>query len=178
VETKGKLILSPSLAARLMVPPGQPSIRVRVGAIVVNAELVVGNGKRSSYILSPELRKALYINKRKSLLIRYQPEDHMIHFGPTIGVLASGLPNRPQCDPKSLQAELIMLTQVGRKIPGQVYVLPRAPLIGTDQPFGDAITSPLKTGKATGLQEYIRCRTWYTIGSVHESARAGKKPSI
>lgn len=122
METKGKIILAPSLAGKLMVPPGQKFIRVRAGAIIVNAELVVGNGKRSSYILSPELRQALYINKRKSLPVRYQPEDNMIHFGPTIGVLSSGLPNRPKYDPKSLQAELIMLSQVGRKIPGQVYV--------------------------------------------------------
>lgn len=122
MEIKGKLIISPRLAARLLVPPGQSWIRVRVGAIIVAAELVIGNGQRSSYILSPDLRKALYINKRKSLPVRYQPDENMIHFGPTIGVLSSGLPNRPLYDPKSLQAELIMLSQVGRKIPGQVYV--------------------------------------------------------
>lgn len=122
MEIKGKIIISPGLAARLLVPPGCQSLRVRVGAIVVNTELVIGNGQRSSYILSPDLRKALYISKRKSLPVRYQPDENIIHFGPTIGILSSGLPNRPQYDPKSLQAELIMLSQMGRKIAGQVYV--------------------------------------------------------
>lgn len=122
METKGKIILSPTLAAKLLVPPNHKNIKLRVGAIVVIAELVIGNGQRSSYILSPELRSALYINKRKSMKIRYQPEENMIHFGPTIGILSSGLPNRPQYDPKSLQAELIMLSQVGRKMSGQIYV--------------------------------------------------------
>lgn len=122
METKGKIILSPALAAKLMVSPDLRFTRVRVGAIVVNAELVIGKGQRSSYILSPELRSALFIIKKQSLLIRYHAAENMIHLGPTIGVLSSGLPNRPQYDPKSLQAELIMLSQVGRKMSGQVYI--------------------------------------------------------
>ncbi|PKM76839.1 MAG: hypothetical protein CVU90_10460 [Firmicutes bacterium HGW-Firmicutes-15] len=120
MSTVGKIFMSDVLISKLDIPLAS-TVKVRVGVKVVSSKLVVRNGKLSSYMLSPQLAKALCLNRRKPLQIRYDQEKEMIHIGPTIGILASYLPNELEFNPKSVQAELIFLSKIGQQLPAQVY---------------------------------------------------------
>lgn len=117
----GRISISDHLANRLGIT-AQPHIQIRVGCIIVTSELVIRPDTRSTYMLSPALAQALYIHDHKRLQIRYDNQAGLLHLGPTIGILTTGLPNRGECEPTSLQAELIYLSQVARTLPGQIYV--------------------------------------------------------
>ena len=119
MNTTGKIGISNLLMRNLEIPM-QPYIRVRVGNLVVTSELEITNNDRAAYTLSSSLANALYI-KRKALQIRYDKQENMIHLGPTIGILATSLPNRSGYDPKSTQAELIYLSDTGKKTAGYVF---------------------------------------------------------
>lgn len=121
MKVVGKIFLSNRLVERLgLDSPRQ--IQVRVGCLILNTEMVVRENARSSYMLSPALAKALHIRKRKRLKIRYDRQADMLHLGPTIGILTTGLPNRGDYDPTSLQAELMYLSQVSKTLSGQIYI--------------------------------------------------------
>lgn len=117
----GKIILSTRLASRLGIYYATWAA-VRAGSLTVPAEVRIENNQRSSYILSPVLRAALCIQKKRRMLVRYDKNENTIHLGPTIGIFVTGLPNREVYDPTGLQAELIMLSKIGRTLPGQVFV--------------------------------------------------------
>ncbi|NLJ73081.1 MAG: YheC/YheD family protein [Syntrophomonadaceae bacterium] len=116
----GKIILTRPMLDKLSVPM-QAYIRVRVGNTVVTSQLEVSNKDNYSYSLSTSLAKALYIKKRP-LRIRYDEKFNTIHLGPTIGILSTSLPNRTNYDPKSTNAELIYLSDIGKKIDGNVFL--------------------------------------------------------
>ncbi len=117
----GKIFLSDRLVERLGVTV-KPLVQVRVGCLIVTAELVVIPETRATYMLSPALAQALYVHKRKRMQIRYDKQTDILHLGPTIGILATNLPNRGNCDPTSVQAELIYLNHISKTLPGQIYV--------------------------------------------------------
>ncbi len=117
----GKIFLSDRLVERLGITV-QPLVKVRVGCLIVVAELVVRPDTRATYMLSPTLAQALYIHQRKRMQIRYDKQADMLHLGPTIGILATNLPNRGNYDPTSVQAELIYLNHISKTLPGQTYV--------------------------------------------------------
>lgn len=117
----GRVFISDHLANRLGIA-SQSHIQVRVGCIIVTSELVIRPDTRSTYMLSPALAQALHIRKHKKLQIRYDKQAGLLHLGPTVGILTTGLPNRGECDPTSLQAELVYLSQVARSLPGQIYI--------------------------------------------------------
>lgn len=118
---KGTIFLSGSLITKLGIPQ-TPQIDIRVGNTVASARLVINGMKRKTYMLSPELAKFLHLGKRKRIQLRYDEESNQIHIGPVIGVLSPSLPNYDIYDPKSLQAELILLSKIGRTLPAYVYV--------------------------------------------------------
>ncbi|HAA09149.1 MAG TPA: hypothetical protein DCD98_05190, partial [Syntrophomonas sp.] len=121
MKVAGKIFLSDNLIKRLGIEV-QPLIQVRVGCLIVTAELVVIPDARATYMLSPNLAKALYIHKGKRLQIKYDKLTGMLHLGPTIGILATGLPNRGVYEPTSIQAELIYLSHISKSLPGQTYI--------------------------------------------------------
>lgn len=121
MAVNGKIILSLKLAKRLgILAPAQ--VMIRVGNTILPAEVVIGKTGRRSYILSPDLRSALHIQKNRTMLVRYDTGENTIHLGPTIGIFTSGLPNRAVYDPTGLQAELMMLSKIAREMPGQIYM--------------------------------------------------------
>ncbi len=117
----GKIILAKELAARLGIFDNC-QILIRAGSITLQAEAKVREIKHRSYILSPSLRVALHIQKKRRMLLRYDQKQNTLHLGPTVGVLATGLPNREIYDPTGLQAELMMLSKIGRKMAGQTFI--------------------------------------------------------
>lgn len=121
MQAIGKIYLSDRLVERLKIAV-RPLVQVRVGCLVVTAELVVGPEVPGSYMLSPALAQALHIHKQKRLQIRYDDENDMLHLGPTIGILATGLPRGGNYEPTSIQAELLFLSHVSHTMPGYIYV--------------------------------------------------------
>lgn len=121
MATNGKIFLSRRLAERMGVVV-QSEVQIRVGCLITTTELVIRSDEQSAYMLSPALAQALHIQKRKHLQLRYDKEAHMLHLGPTIGILTTSLPNQEECEPTSLQAELIFLSQVSKTLPGQIYI--------------------------------------------------------
>lgn len=121
MATNGKIILSTKLAKTLgILAPTQ--VLIRVGNTILPAEVGIGRTPGSSYVLSPDLLSALHITKKRRLLVRYDARENTIHLGPTIGIFASALPNRAVYDPTGLQAGLMMLSKLGRELPGQIYI--------------------------------------------------------
>lgn len=54
--------------------------------------------------------------------LRYDREAGHIHLGPTIGVLSTFLPNKEEFDPTGVQADIIYLSNMGKMVPGQVFI--------------------------------------------------------
>ncbi|MDD3022880.1 MAG: YheC/YheD family protein, partial [Syntrophomonadaceae bacterium] len=121
MNVSGSIYISKTLATRIGLQD-QDEIRVRVGGRITRSKLVIQNLKGRSYMLSPGLAHELLVKKHRRLKLRYDQQTNMIHLGPTIGVLSSSLPNREGFDPTSVQAELIYLSNIGKKLPGQVYI--------------------------------------------------------
>ncbi len=121
VKTIGRIFISSTLLDKLGLPR-HPLIRIRAGNIVVNTELRIRMEKRKSYMLSPSLKKALYVKKRKTLRLRYDEQEDMLHLGPTVGIFSTSLPNRAEFDPRSIQAELQYMSSIGKTLPGQFYI--------------------------------------------------------
>ncbi len=121
METTGRIYVSSALINKLEVP-SQPVIQVRAGNIVATAKLLIKTSSRKTYLLSPRLAKALFIQKHRRLQIRYDKEKNMLHLGPIIGILTNFLPNKKEFSPKSLQAELIFLINIGKTLPAQVFI--------------------------------------------------------
>jgi len=117
----GQIYLTDALIAKLDMPISTV-VKVRVGVRVAKSTLVIKNGGLNSYILSPELAKFLNLSSRKQMQIRYDHENEIIHIGPIIGIFTSYLPNQPDFDPKSVQAELIFLSNIGLNLPAQFYI--------------------------------------------------------
>ncbi|SHG62149.1 YheC/D like ATP-grasp [Thermosyntropha lipolytica DSM 11003] len=118
----GKIIISGALAEKLSLA-AVPEIKVRAGNITVISKLIIDRREdRLIYMVSPELAKKLYLKKKNRLHIRYDLLNKVLHIGPTIGILAASIPNQPEFDPKSTQAELIYLSKIGQKMPGQIFI--------------------------------------------------------
>ncbi|MGI6412097.1 MAG: YheC/YheD family protein [Syntrophomonadaceae bacterium] len=117
----GIIYISETLINKLGIPD-QYAIRVRVGSLEVLSKLVVKNIKRKTFMLSPELSRALLLKKRKPLKLRYDSANNSIHLGPTIGILASSIPHKSGYEATSTQAELIYLSKLSKTLNAQVYV--------------------------------------------------------
>lgn len=121
MQSAGKIIVSESLANQLELPT-QPFINVRVGQIIVSAQLEIRADDKDNYVLSPDLAQALYIRRRKQMKIRYDKAAEHLHLGPTIGVLSTFLPNKGEFDPTGVQADIMYLSNMGKLLPGQVFI--------------------------------------------------------
>lgn len=107
------------LRQKYQIPAGD-TVTVRVGCRSVTSKMLFSKG--AGFVLSPNLARSLYLSKGHRLRFRYDPKARAIHLGPTIGILATSLTNRPNPVPTSIQAELIYLSQVGKNLSGQVFV--------------------------------------------------------
>jgi hypothetical protein len=121
MDLNGKLYLTDTLLKKINMPISS-QIKVRIGVKEVMSSLVIRNSNEINFVLSPELAKALSFYNRKRLQIRYDKENNLVHIGPTIGILTAFLPNQPEFNPTSIQAELIFLSKLGAKLPAQFYI--------------------------------------------------------
>ncbi len=121
MKIHGSICISKALRDKCGIPV-QDTIRIRVGSNEVLTRLVCKEGERCTYMLSPELTRALLLKKGRRLQIRYDRVNDYIHLGPTIGILAVTLTHRGQYDPTSIKAELIYLSHVSRSLNGQIYI--------------------------------------------------------
>ncbi|NLO22438.1 MAG: YheC/YheD family protein [Syntrophomonadaceae bacterium] len=97
---------------------------VRVGSIVVRSRVRTRENSEG-FSISPDLARALNLKSSKKLRLRYDEEEHRLHLGPVIGILATALPNRANLDdmePTSLQAELSYLSRIGKGMRAMVYI--------------------------------------------------------
>lgn len=118
----GKIVISNTLAEKLGLPASS-TIDVRTGKITVTSKLIINYKEdRFIYMVSPELAKALHLQKKKHLKIRYDATSKILHLGPTIGILVASIPNHHEYDPTSTQAELIYLSKIGQKMPAQIFI--------------------------------------------------------
>jgi len=121
MKTVGQIYLTSNLINKLEIPISR-LIKVRVGVKTYLSQLIVRDSQRRSYILSPQLARALNLRKINKYQIRYDQENEMIHIGPIIGIMADYLPNETEYKPNSVQAELIYLSNMGLKLPAQYYI--------------------------------------------------------
>jgi len=121
MNTVGQIFLTGNLINRLKIPIS-PVITVRVGVKTAHCQLIIRNGQRSSYVLSPQLAEFFNLTNTFKLRVRYDQVNEMIHIGPIIGIITNVLPNQPEYSPKSVQAELIYLSKIGMKLPAQYYI--------------------------------------------------------
>jgi glutathione synthase/RimK-type ligase-like ATP-grasp enzyme len=121
MKTVGQIYLTSKLIDKLEIPISS-LIKVRVGVKTYLSQLIVRNSQRRSYILSSQLTRALNLKNTHKLQIRYDQENEMIHIGPIIGIMADHLPNEPEYEPNSVQAELIYLSHTGLRLPAQYYL--------------------------------------------------------
>ncbi|MGI6435917.1 MAG: YheC/YheD family protein [Syntrophomonadaceae bacterium] len=115
----GQIVIGHRLRQRYQIP-SEDTATVRVGCRFVTSKMTFSEG--NDYILSPDLTRALYLSKGHKLRFRYDSGARMIHLGPTVGILATSLPNRLNPSPTSVQAELVYLSQLGKTLRGQVFV--------------------------------------------------------
>ncbi len=121
MQNRGQLYVTQKTLNRLNIPYSE-QIDVRVGVKTVPAQLVVRDNLPAGYRLSDDLALALCLHNRSNLRLRYDREDHSIHLGPLIGVLIDFLPNKEEYDPKSVQAELVYLSSIGKRLPAQYFI--------------------------------------------------------
>lgn len=105
-----------------MPPTIADSITVRAGMTVVKSRLEVTRNLTVPFRLSGDLARRLHVKPDHRLQIRYDAAHNELHIGPYIGILVNGLPNRSEYDPISLQAELIYLSEIGKKMIAEVFV--------------------------------------------------------
>jgi len=132
MQTSGEIHLTEQLAKRYGIL-GSKTVRVRAGVKTVEARLVVNEGIPAGYRLSDTLAQALHLYNRSNLRLRYDRENQALHIGPLIGILIDFLPNRQEYDPKSVQAELIYLSILGKRLPAQYYVFTPGDINWSDQ---------------------------------------------
>lgn len=121
MQTIGEIYIAEKTIKRLNIPRSNPA-KVRVGANVVNADLVIKENVPGQFKLSPDLARALHLDSSKDLRIRYDRDNEIIHIGPMVGILVDYLPNQEEYEPKSVQAEMIYLSTLGRRLPAQFFV--------------------------------------------------------
>jgi len=117
----GTLYLSTGLINKMQVTP-QATIKIRAGNKMVLTRLQIKKNSKNRFMLSPALANALHIKSRRRLKIRYDARENYIHLGPTIGILSTYLPNKSEFDDNSVQAELIFLSNQGKRLPGQIFI--------------------------------------------------------
>lgn len=121
MQTSGEIYVAPKTIKRLGIPTSE-LIKVRVGVTTVLAHMVVRDNMSAAYRLSDALARALHLYNQAGLRIRWDRENKTLHIGPLIGILIDFLPNKEEYDPKSVQAELVYLSTIGRRLPGQFFV--------------------------------------------------------
>lgn len=121
MKTIGQIYLSRHLVAKLGIPL-LPEITVRVGVKTARSRLVIRHRQLNSFVLSSHLAEYFHIKRTHKLQVRYDSDDEMIHIGPIVGVMTEYLPHRDEYSPKSIQAEMIFLSNVGVKLPGIFYI--------------------------------------------------------
>ncbi len=119
----GHIVIGAGLRQRHRIP-FTDTVTVRVGCHRVTTKMVFSQG--NGYTLSPRLAQALCLGKRHRLRFRYDSEKQIIHLGPTIGIFATSLPNRLNPIPTGVQAELMFLSNLGKRLPGQVFIFTSA----------------------------------------------------
>lgn len=121
MNTEGTIYLSSILASKLGVPL-EPIINIRAGNLVVTTHMIITPNEKETYMLSPGLIRALNLNIRTKLQLRYHSEAGMLHIGPIIGIFTTYLPNSSEFAADSTQAELIFLSNLSRSLTAQIYV--------------------------------------------------------
>lgn len=121
MDSVGKIFITSALVNKLDIPI-TTSIKVRAGVKTVISRLIVEKSRKYNYILSQQLAAALNIYGVKKLQIRYDHDDEAVHIGPIIGIMTGFLPNRREYSAKSVQAELIYLSNVGLTLPALCYI--------------------------------------------------------
>lgn len=116
-----QVTISNRLSIKLQLDP-QANITVRAGMISMPARLEVKRDLAKSFKLSPDLAQHLHVKSDRNLQIRYDEDTNLLQIGPFIGILVNGLPNRSEYDPKSLQAELIYLSEIGAKMAAEIFI--------------------------------------------------------
>ncbi len=117
----GQITVSDKFIEKLNFPV-RTNIVVRAGVRLIRTNLEVKPGLPSTFTVSPQLAKALFINSTNKLQLRYDQTEDLLHIGPTIGILINTLPNKESFNPNSPQAELIYLSNIARAMPAQVYI--------------------------------------------------------
>jgi len=121
MQSAGKIFISEATAKQLELPE-QAYIDVRAGQIIVKAELLIRSDLKSSFALSAGLTKAMYLRRQKQMKLRYDRTAGHLHLGPTVGILSTFLPNKEEFEPTGVQADIIFLSNMGKMLPGQVYI--------------------------------------------------------
>ena len=116
-----QITISNRLLKNLQLEP-QTSITIRAGMICVPSRLEVKRDFTRTFKLSPDLAQYLHVRAEHRTQIRYDKDANLLQIGPYIGILVNGLPNRSEYDPKSLQAELIYLSEIGAKMPAEIFI--------------------------------------------------------
>lgn len=129
---KGQIALSRTLTIKLSIP-SVPFVNVRAGNKQITAKLAVNSSNKNSYVLSPDLMRYLQLNNNHRLQVRYLKDLNLLHIGPIIGIFTSSLPNYEGCDPRSVQADLIYLCQLGQKLHAQIFVFTPGSINWTDK---------------------------------------------
>lgn len=118
-----EIYISRKIMEQNNIPP-LDMIEVRVGSIIVKSKLKTKENSEG-FSISPDLARALSLKSSGRLRLRYVEEEHKLHLGPVIGILATSLPNRANLDeiePTSLQAELSYLSRIGKGMRALVYI--------------------------------------------------------
>jgi hypothetical protein len=116
-----KITISHRLLNKLQLVP-LDSITIRAGMISTVCQLEVKNDLAKPFRLSPDLAHYLHVKQDRKIQIRYDKDANLLQIGPYIGILVNGLPNRSEYDPKSLQAELIYLSETGAKMAAEIFI--------------------------------------------------------
>lgn len=121
METAGSIFISAILLEELGAPKND-FIKIRIGQITINTRLLIKEGKRKYFILSPSLASKLFIKNKYHLKIRYDSNNKSLHIGPIIGIFCTSIPYKQDYDPNSIQAELIFLSKITRTFPACIYI--------------------------------------------------------
>jgi len=105
----------------LQIEP-EANITVRAGMISVPSRLEIKRDLAQPFKLSPDLAQFLHVKKDRRMQIRYDKNENLLQIGPFIGILVNGLPNKSEYNPKSLQAELIYLSEIGQNMPAEIFI--------------------------------------------------------
>lgn len=116
-----RITINSRLYNKMQLKP-EDKIIVRAGMISAKSHLDIVSDLPQPFKLSADLAKYLHVKPDHRLQIRYDADKNTLHIGPYIGILVNGLPNRSEYDPKSLQAELIYLSEIGNKMAAEIFI--------------------------------------------------------